>query len=399
MRALALCLLIAAGFGAQAEAASTLKVERVFVLMRHGVRAPIDGEVPAGTQTARPLPQWPVAAEEITPHGAKAVANQAKLDRALLARQGLLLEGCPAAGAVRIWSNSVDRTIATGQAYAAGFASGCDIPAGHQEMGSADPFFEALRADASFDPAKAIVSITAYTGGLDALAKRHQPEIRLLDKLLDCGRSEGCSPLPPSSVHPSADGKGIDLTGPIRTTSGTAQVLLLLYAEGLAGPGTAWPAITPASLKTIGALHAALFDVFTRPPYMAAHQAGPVAAALEKYMNSNDPADPVFDLLVGHDTNVTALAALLDLKLTAPGYATGDVAPGGALWIERMTNHQGQHFLRFFNRTQSPQQLRQLSPHASMTRLILPGCANGPGQSCPLESFNRIVATKLDAGK
>ena len=35
-----------------------LTLDRVVVLMRHGVRAPLDGEVPHGTRTARPWPIW-----------------------------------------------------------------------------------------------------------------------------------------------------------------------------------------------------------------------------------------------------------------------------------------------------------------------------------------------------
>lgn len=398
-RALALSLLIAFGFSAQAVTASDLKVERVFVLMRHGVRAPIDGEAPAGTLTSRPLPPWPVAAEELTPHGAKAVAVAATLDRAWLDQEGLFTRGtCPSQGAVHIWTNSVSRTIATGQAYAAAFAPGCGLSVGHKELGAADPLFEPMRTDSAFDPAKAIASINAYTGGLGTLASRHAAEIRALDKMLGCGRAQGCSPLPPSALRPSSDGKNIDLTGPIRTTSGTAQVMLLLYAEGLAGEGTDWPSITPAALQTVGALHAALFDVFSRPPYMAAHQAGPAAQALAAFINNSDADLPAFNLLVGHDTNVTALAGLLGLKLTAPGYATGDVAPGGALWIEKIVDKKSQHFLRFFNRSQTPQQLRDLSPHASRTRLIMPGCATGPGQSCPVEKFQQILAQRMKAG-
>lgn len=400
MRKALASLLIVLNLSATA-VASGLKVDRVFVLMRHGVRAPIDGEVPAGTLTARPLPQWPVAAEELTPHGAKAVAVEAKLDRARLAHEGLFARGaCPSQSAVRVWTNSVSRTIATGEAYAAAFAPDCGLTVGHKDLGTADPLFEPMRiADFGFDPVKAVASINAYTGGLDALAQRQDAKIRELDKLLDCGNTQGCSPLPSSLLRPSSDGKGLEVNGAISTTSGTAQVLVLLYAEGLVGPRTAWHAISPAALKSVGALHAALFDIFSRSPYMAAYQAGPVSAALVKYINSSDTTDPAFTLLVGHDTNVTALAGLLGLKLTSPGYATGDVAPGGALWIERLTNGRGQHFLRFYYRSQSPQQLRDLAHHASRTRLILPSCTTGPNHTCPVDRFTQIVAEKMEAGK
>jgi len=46
--------------------------------------------------------------------------------------------------------------------------------------------------------------------------------------------------------------------------------------------------------------------------------------------------DARLSILVGHDTNVTALAAALRVDLKAPGYATNDVPPGGALLLERL---------------------------------------------------------------
>ncbi|WP_447410573.1 hypothetical protein, partial [Clostridium perfringens] len=66
------------------------------------------------------------------------------------------------------------------------------------------------------------------------------------------------------------------LTGPIRRYSGTAQVLLLEYLEGLPMAQVGWGRATPAALKRLAVLHAALFDVYARPPYMAARVAGPL---------------------------------------------------------------------------------------------------------------------------
>ena len=38
-----------------------LAVERVVIVMRHGIRAPLAGEVPEGIRTAAPWPRWPVS--------------------------------------------------------------------------------------------------------------------------------------------------------------------------------------------------------------------------------------------------------------------------------------------------------------------------------------------------
>jgi 4-phytase/acid phosphatase len=362
--------------------------------MRHGVRAPIEGEVPQGTRTAAPWPRWPVPAEHLTPHGARAMTILGAEDRRALVAAGLLPRaGCPAARTIRIHANTAERTIASGVAFAAGLAPGCAIPVDHLAPDRVDPLFEPLRAGVTrFDPAAAIADIRRHTGGIDALARRHAATIAQLDTLLGCGAPQGCSPVTPSRIVPSPDGRGIDLAGPIRTTSGTAQVLLLQYAEGLTAPG--WERIDAAALRRVGALHAALFDVFSRPPYMAAHQAAVFGRHMLVALTEADAA-PI-DILVGHDTNVTALAAVLHLPLRAPGYAGGDVAPGGAVWLERLYDPaRKRRYVRASYHTQSPDDLRRLSPRVTITPLPIPGC--GADGLCELATFDRMIRRRLAA--
>jgi 4-phytase/acid phosphatase len=261
---------------ADARPARQLIVERAVLVMRHGIRAPLPGEVPEGTRTGAPWPLWSVTDSRITRHGARALALVAQADRQLLADGGLLdATGCPATGTVRIRSNSSNRTIASGEAYANGFAPSCVLAIEHLPLGNADPLFEPLRARATqFDAREAITSITRETGGTAALVDRHRAELAALDDVLGCRpRGDGCVPSAPAIVTPDADGREIVLSGPIRATSGIAQVLLLQYVERMPASAVGWGRADAATITRLGALHAALFAVFTRPSYMAAHQA------------------------------------------------------------------------------------------------------------------------------
>lgn len=343
---------------AGASEARAPRVEHVVVVMRHGVRAPIVGEAPEGTLTGDPWPTWPVPPEHLTAHGAEALRVLGRSDRAWFVKLGVLPKrNCPAPGQIRIWTNTAQRTIASGEAFAEGLAPGCDLSVGHKAADEVDPLFEPLRAGvAPFDPTAAIASIQAYTGGVDRLAARLKPRLDELDRVLDCRASRGCQPMRPSSVRASADGRGVDLTGPVRDASGTAQVLLLQYVEGLSPNRSRWRGVEPQALKRLGALHAALFDVFTRPPYMTARQAGPLSRRVLESLASSSSG---VDVLVGHDTNVTALAAALDATLDAPGYAVGDVPPGGALIFLRLVDDAGRRWIQVRYQTQSPQALRR----------------------------------------
>jgi 4-phytase/acid phosphatase len=154
-------------------------------------------------------------------------------------------------------------------------------------------------------------------------------------------------------------------------------------------PVVGWGRVTPATLERLGRLHAALFDVFTRPPYMAAHQAGPLGRRVIAALTATD--GPALDLLVGHDTNVTALAAALRVDLVSPGYARGDTAPAGTLVMERLRDAKGARFVRLSYRTQTPVELGRLGSRVTTTAMTIPGCT----RLCPLDRFAALLSANL----
>lgn len=375
-----------------AHAPPALVVERAVLVMRHGIRAPLEGEVPTGTRTAAPWPRWPVAASQVTPHGARALELAGAADRRLLDAHGLhFADDCGSVG-IGIRSNSSDRTIASGEAYAGGFAPGCAIPIEHLPIGTADPVFEPLRARATrFDDYAAIRSINTATGGMANLVARHKPALALLDRVLGCKPTgTGCIPAQAAGVAPSANGQDIVLGGPVRAASGIAQVLLLEHLESMSIREVGWGRVNAVDLKRLGALHAALFAVFTRPAYMAAHQS---AALGRDVLRALAGAGPAFRVFMGHDTNVTALAATLQINLVAPGYAINDVPPGGGLLFERVRDRRtGAIYVRVSYRTQSPAAQRSLTSAISVTELKVLGCDR---ILCPVATFRKRLAARL----
>ncbi|WP_084582842.1 histidine-type phosphatase [Sphingomonas azotifigens] len=376
---------------AEARPQPSSRIERVVLLMRHGVRSPLDGEVPPATRTGQPWPRWSAPAEQVTPHGAEALRALARADRRWFAAAGLVVaDGCPDPATLRLWTNSSPRTIASGEAYAAGFAPGCAISVGHKPEGTNDPIFEPLGAHpARFDANRAVESIVRYTGGAEALTRRHAAGLALLEQVLACPEAP-CSPVDPSAVRASADGHGIDFTGAIRAASGTAQVLMLQYLEGMPMAQVGWGRATPARLEAMGAVHGALFDVYSRPPYMAAFQMAPTVDRLTRDLTASDA--PKLDLLIGHDTNVAALAAVLDVSVQAPGFAKDDPAPGGGIAIALVRAPGGGQAVRLWYRSQSAADMRAARDRAVWTPLRLPGCDEGAEHRCALPRFLKRLA-------
>ncbi len=109
-----------------------LVVDRVVLLMRHGVRPPTKAQpMPAGVALDA-WPSWPVAPGWLTPHGAAAVAALGSADAARYRGRGLLpARGCPAPGRVVAIADSDQRTIATAEAWLGALAPGCGMASEH----------------------------------------------------------------------------------------------------------------------------------------------------------------------------------------------------------------------------------------------------------------------------
>jgi 4-phytase/acid phosphatase len=127
---------------AEPDPAAALKLERVVLLMRHGIRPPTKATVTPPGIAAAPWPKWDAPYGHLAVHGAEAIRLLGRFDRDSLAARGLLpVEGCPKAGTVSVWSDTDQRTIATGDALLEGMFPGCGIGNDHLAPGSKDPLF------------------------------------------------------------------------------------------------------------------------------------------------------------------------------------------------------------------------------------------------------------------
>jgi len=379
-----------------------LQLEKVVMLFRHGVRAPLDGEVADPALARQPWPTWPVPASVLTPHGREGMRLLGVYDRELFSARGLLPStGCPSSGSISIWTNTEQRTIASGEALAEGLAPDCHLPVGHQPQDSDDPLFHPLEAHAvPFDAQDAVRSINDQTGGPAYLTAPYRHAIQQMETILDC-RAAGCNIADaPASLSLSSDGHGIDLKGPIQITSGTAQVLLLQYAQGMPLNDVGWGRATPARLAEISRLHALLFDIYARPDYMARRIAGPLSRHLLTLFD--DAHSPRLNLFVASDNNIAALTSLLDVHFHIDSYGNDDPPPGGAFGIAVLRDPtSGKRYVRLFYQAQTLNQLRNLTPLTRkqppvMLTLIANACRVPGTNVCRLADFEALLRRRLD---
>ncbi|MCC4618732.1 histidine-type phosphatase [Xanthomonas cassavae CFBP 4642] len=390
----------ASAVAAPLSAAPAAQLERVVVIFRHGVRAPLQGEAAAARYADQAWPQWSTPASLLTPRGRKAVRLSGDYLRQWLTQQGVLpAAGCPAPGAVAVWANTDQRTIDSGALLADALAPGCGIVAGHREPGSNDPLFRPIEAGAvPFDAAAAVAAIAQQIGGPDALLQGHAAELQAMQQILGCTRTLCDFARMTSTLAPSANGRGLALSGPIDLTSGTGEVLLLQYADGLPLSQVGWGRATPERLAQVSRLHALLFDIYARPHYMAQRSGAPLARQVMQRFG--DAQAPKVSLFVGSDTHIAALSGLLGVHFHLPGYGADDPPPGGALVLGLWREPDGTKVVRALYLAQSLDQLRTLAPldlaHPPLQQeLSLGVCAPEQRMACALAGFALALEQQL----
>ena len=118
--------------------------ERAVVLIRHGVRAPLESNEQLDRHVATPWPVWPVPPGYLTPHGAELMRLMGGYYRALNGGRGLTqTDDCPPAGTVAAWADTEQRTRESGAALLLGMYPRCaNLAPRHQaDLAAPDPLF------------------------------------------------------------------------------------------------------------------------------------------------------------------------------------------------------------------------------------------------------------------
>lgn len=382
-----------------APATDAPKLQRVVMLMRHGVRPPTKAKVTPDGMTDQPWPKWQADFGELTQHGYDAVRLLGSWDRTNWAARGLLpAEGCPAKSDMEVAASSKSRTQATARALVEGMVPGCGIDVDFPASPDADVEFHPLDAGVmpiDADEALRAVQALAPPGGMQAELVANAEGFKLLDQALGCtgARAQsGCSLASMSPALVRNEGDRPDIGDPFGIASTVSQTFLLEYLEGKPMSDVAWGRLTRQQIEDLLEFHSLKFYYEGRAPYVAARAASPLASRMLKAMQQG----PKLTVLVGHDTNIADLGGFLDLHWQVPSYPRDDPPPGGALGFEVLADAAGKQFVRAFYRSQTMDQVRGLQPlsaanAASYEYLPIPGCAS----LCPLGEFEEIVRAKL----
>ena len=162
------------------------------------------------------------------------------------------------------------------------------------------------------------------------LAETYRTQLGMLDDILArCGTAASGSQKRvslfdiPATLTPGTGGHVAELRGPLNTASTLVENLLLEYTEGMDASRVGWGCVDGTALRSLIQLHTAATDITERTPLMAQIGASNLLAHIDDAMEQavtgkviagapSKPGDRAL-FLIGHDTNQTNVAGLLNL--------------------------------------------------------------------------------------
>ncbi|HVM99652.1 MAG TPA: histidine-type phosphatase [Caulobacteraceae bacterium] len=392
-----LFLLAALGLAGAAQAA-TLKLERVVVVMRHGVRPPTQENDQLRKWSDKDWPAWPVKAGELTQHGGETVRLMGATLRRTYRAKGLLpAAGCAGPHQVTVWADGEDqRTRKTGEILAKALQPGCGATAPFRPTppdGPRDPIFGGYQSGPCSISAKERALFSPLMASPAQQAK------------LDLATARLQAIFAPNACEGGA-GTCFKLTGPAPGgvypgTASLAEDLLLEYAEGMPMKDVGWGRSGRAGILAVMPLHERSYEVLRANTAATSKLGSAMARVIFDGLNGRPASggpDSGPDLklmgLAGHDTNIALMASLFGLTYALPGEPDG-TAPSTALAFELWTDGTTQ-YVRPVIYYETLDQLRRLKPaEATALPLTFADCATGPMGGCPLATIETRVEAML----
>ncbi len=382
-------------------------LELVVMLSRHGVRSPIGARDRYGKYSAAPWPAWDVPPSYLTAHGYQLMKLFGVWDRTRFSSERLFAPtGCADAAHVSVVADIDQRTRETGKALAEGMFPGCEIAVHAQPEGTTDPLFRPIESGAAH-PDEALTTAAALGrvgGDFNNLAEAYRSQLTLLDRVL-----AGCGHAPANASRTSLFDIP-DAHSRVSTAATIAENLLLEYTEGMSQANTGWGCLDGATLRTIMQVNSANWDYGMRTPAEARVYASILLDRIQKTMQQSatgaavpgalgKPGDRLV-ILVGHDTNLVAVAGALGIDWIFDG-RVDDTPPGGALLFELWRPRDGgKPFVRLEYIAQTLEQMRNAEPLTAanppaQAPIFVPGCGRAD-LSCTWDGFSAAVRAAID---
>jgi len=398
---------------------SSDRLKLVVILSRHGVRSPTWSQDRLDAYSASPWPKWSVPPSYLTSRGFELMKQFGGYDRASLAEMSLFAAtGCEDASKAYIWADTDQRTLESGRALAEGLFPGCP-PAIHSlAPAKNDPLFHPhISARSSVQTGIAPVNAHAINR-VESSTQQDELLAEMQHVLWGCDPKNACTPVhtPALSLFsaPATPARGkedqiVESQDSLALSSSFAEDILLEYTDGMPMDQVGWGKVDEAQLRDFLALHTANFARTHGTPVRAKAEASNLLFHITRTLQQGaeqhtvagaiGPTDSKLVMLVGHDTNLAGVAALLGLHWTLDG-RVDDTPPGTELAFELWQGADGAYSVRVKVTMQTLRQMREMKilthttppVHENLTPL---GC-DTVQKVCRWKSFQRTVGRAID---
>jgi 4-phytase / acid phosphatase len=387
----------------------------VIVIMRHGVRAPIESETRSGAYNAQPWPAWPTEPGVLTPHGAQALRLLADFYRM---RYPTLLQSnsCEHPG-LYVEANTTQRTIASAKALLPGLSPQCTVQAQYF-TDRPNPLFSPSSHSAVDRQRVTDATLGRMANQPDWFTEAFARPLEKMHGVLTSCVGSGCDRSTPdfrtirvqNGIVAPRDSR---VEGPVTLGADFAENFLLEYTEGMPMSQVGWGRVSRANLDDLMQMNTQYHDFMLRTPYGAQVAASNLATHIRDTILSaaSGNATPYqlgttadrFILLDGHDSNLSWLGGLLHLDWLLPDQAFNATPPGSALVFEvHRSRVSGRATVQVLFISQTLDQIRDLRPltgaeRPSIAPIFVPGCSGvAPAYECTVEEFTRVVNSAID---
>ena len=344
-------------------------LEKMVILSRHNVRAPFSTAGSAlYAMTEHQWCDWSSAASELSLRGGILETELGQYFRKYLAAKGLMAENIiPADGEVRIYANSLQRTIATARCFSAGMFPVANIEVEyHEEIGTMDPVFNPQLTFVSDSYTEQVMAEIAAMGGEEGfigIGKSLKENYKLLEDVLDFkdspyAKENNMTEFAVDDLQVKLEaGAEPAMSGSLKLASSAADALVLQYYEVDDAVEAAFGhKLTLDQWTKIADITTTYQNVLFAAPSVAVNVAAPLTKELLSELQNPERK---FAFLCGHDSNILSFLVALQVEdYLLPDALQTAVPLGDTVVIEKWKNASGEEFVSFKMVYLSTEQLR-----------------------------------------
>ena len=370
-------ILICSGLSAEAQIERTADfhsrytLKEAVVLSRHNIRSPLSGpESALGRLTPHEWFHWSSGKSELSLRGGVLETEMGQFFRKWLVSEGLMDENhLPAAGSMRFYANSMQRTIATAQYFSSGLLPVANVEIEHHyDLNTMDPVFTPQLTAASDDycaRARQQIADLFGNGSLEGIGDKLAENYALLQDVLDVEQSAAWQAGEFSGFKTDDTNillelnKEPSMTGSLKTACSASDALVLQYYEEPDELKAAFGhQLTLSDWEKISAVKDYYGDILFTAPLVAINVAHPL---LQTILEELQTEGRQFTFLCGHDSNLGSVLAALGLSEYKLPQAIESKTPiGSKLVFEKWEGADGSQYAAINLVYQRIDQLRQM---------------------------------------